>query len=40
MQESETCEIKKLTESQLVLVSTYKGETELEVNTATYKRIQ
>lgn len=39
-QESETCEIKKLTESQLVLVSTYKGESELEENTATYKRIQ
>ena len=36
----EECEIKKLTESQLVLVSTYKGETELEVNTATYKRIE
>ena len=39
-QESETCEIKKLTESQLVLVNTYEGETEVEVNTATYKRIQ
>ncbi|MCM1300283.1 MAG: lipocalin family protein [Alistipes senegalensis] len=39
-QESETFEIKKLTESQLVLVSTYEGESELEENTQTYKRIE
>lgn len=38
--EAEEYEIKKLTESQLVLVNTYKGETELEVNTTTYKRIE
>ena len=38
--EAEEYEIKKLIESQLVLVNTYKGETEVEVNTATYKRIQ
>ncbi len=38
--EAKEYEIKKLTESQLVLVNTYEGESELEVNTETYKRIE
>ena len=40
LEPEDTYEIKKLTESQLVLVRTYKGETELEESTETYKRIQ
>ena len=37
---SGTLEIKKLTESQLVLVNTYKDESVEEVSTETYKRIK
>lgn len=38
--ETDIYEIKNLTESQLVLLRTYKDDTELEEGTETYKRIE